>query len=152
MALVCAACMLTGCKKDNVNNGPDIEWKFWVPEEFSEYEMPMAFYFQDGFMSCYAYALTDESAVTLTEETGKSVKKGNLVMYMPIGTFTVVRNEDGISGTINIFGLETGVIEYSGLTGDSVFLVFRDKGGEVTDQCQCYTMEKLGFPVTGVVK
>ena len=144
MALVCAACTLAGCKKDEANKAP--EGVFWFYEGADTEEIPEAIMFKDGISSVYAYAATDEAAAELAEETGKPVKKGNMVMYMPVGQYTITRNEDGTSGTITITGLETVVMEYSQPTGDSVILLF---DGEKT---QYYTAEKLGFTITGVLE
>ena len=144
MALVCAACTLDGCRKDEANKA--LEGVFWFYEGADTEEIPEAIMFKDGILSVYAYAATDEAAAELAEETGKPVKKGNMVMYMPLGQYTITRNEDGTSGTITITGLETVVMEYSQPTGDSVILLF---DGEKT---QYYTAEKFGFTITGVLE
>lgn len=68
---------------------------------------------------------------------------------MPVGAYTIVKNEDGTSGTINS---PLGKIEYSGLTENSVFFVAYDSEGNEPARIQYYTLEYLGFPVTGIVK
>ena len=103
--------------------------------------------FKDGISSVYAYAATDEGAAALAEETGKPVKKGNMVYMIQLGTYTITRNEDGTSGTIKVTGIESGVIEYSQLTGDSIILLV---DGE--NEMRCYTAEKFGFTITGVLE
>ena len=103
--------------------------------------------YKDGISSVYAYAATDEGAAALAEETGKPVKKGNMVYMIQLGTYTITRNEDGTSGTIKVTGIESGVIEYSQLTGDSIILLV---DGE--NEMRCYTAEKLGFTITGVLE
>ena len=62
---------------------------------------------------------------------------------------TIVKNEDGTSGTINS---PLGKIEYSGLTENSVFFVSYDSEGNEPVRMQLYTPEYLGFPVTGIVE
>ena len=76
-------------------------------------------------------------------------KKGNIVLTYPMGAYTIVKNEDGTSGTIN---LSVGKIEYSGLTENSVFYVVYDSEGNETARIQYYTLEYLGYPVTGIVE
>ena len=100
-------------------------------------------------MSYYAYAKSDEGAATLSVETRKFVKKGNIVLLLPLGAYTIVKNEDGTSGTINS---PSGKIEYSGLTENSVFFVSYDSEGNEPVRMQLYTLEYLGFPVTGIVE
>ena len=122
VALLSVASLLNGCKKDdgNESKGPDIEWVFWfVEEEDPAIGMMEGFYFKDGKMSYYVYAKSDEGAAWLSEETGKTVKKGNIVLYGVVDA-TIVKNEDGTSGTIKH---ESRKIEYSGLTENSVFVV-----------------------------
>ena len=100
-------------------------------------------------MSYYGYAKSDEGAAILSEEMRKFVKKGNIVLMLPLGAYTIVKNEDGTSGTINS---PLGKIEYSGLTENSVFFVVYDREGNETARLQLYTLEYLGFPVTGIVE
>ena len=145
MALVCAACTLAGCRKDEANKAP--EGVFWFNEGANTEEIPGAIMYKDGISSVYAYAATDEGAAALAEETGKPVKKGNMVYMIQLGTYTITRNEDGTSGTIKVTGIESGVIEYSQLTGDSIILLV---DGE--NEMRCYTAEKLGFTITGVLE
>ena len=104
----------------------------------------MGLYLKDGNISYYAYAKSDEGAAMLS----KIVKKGNIVLTLPLGAYTIVKNEDGTSGTINS---PIGKMEYSGLTENSVLIVAYDSEGE-TARLQLYTLEYLGFPVTGIVK
>ena len=150
MALVCAACTLAGCKKDdgNESKGPNVEGVFWFEEEETAPGVIVGLYLKDGNMSYYTYAKSDEGAAMLSVETGKFVKKGNIVLTFPLGAYTIVKNEDGTSGTINS---PLGKIEYSGLTENSVLIVAYDSEGE-TARLQLYTLEYLGFPVTGIVE
>ena len=149
MALVCAACMLNSCKKDdgNESKGPNVEGVFWFEEEEADPGVMEGFYLKDGYMSYCGYAKSDDGAAMLSEETGKFVKKGNIVTF-PVGAYTIVKNEDGTSGTINS---PIGKMEYSGLTENSVLIVAYDSEGE-TARLQLYTLEYLGFPVTGIVE
>ena len=75
-------------------------------------------------------------------------KKGNIVLTYPMGAYTIVKNEDGTSGTINS---PLGKMEYSGLTENSVLIVAYDSEGE-TARLQLYTLEYLGYTVTGIVE
>ena len=151
VALLSVASLLNGCKKDdgNESKGPNVEGVFWFVEEESDPGVMMGFYPKDGNMSYYSYAKSDEGAAMLSEETGKTVKKGNIVLTFPLGAYTIVKNEDGTSGTIN---LSLGKIEYSGLTENSVFFVSYDSEGNEPVRMQLYTLEYLGFPVTGIVE
>ncbi len=150
VALLSVASLLNGCKKDdgNESKGPNVEGVFWVEEEETAPGVMMVLYLKDGNMSYYAYAKSDEGAAMLSVETRKFVKKGNIVLTFPLGAYTIVKNEDGTSGTINS---PLGKIEYSGLTENSVFFVSYDSEGE-TARVQLYTLEYLGFPVTGIVE
>ena len=151
MALVCAACMLNSCKKDdgNESKGPNVEGVFWFEEEEPAPGVMMVLYLKDGNISYWGYAKSDEGAATLSELTRKFVKKGNIVLVLPLGAYTIVKNEDGTSGTINS---PLGKIEYSGLTENSVFFVSYDSEGGEPVRMQLYTLEYLGFPVTGIVE
>ena len=151
VALLSVASLLNGCKKDdgNESKGPDIEGVFWFEEEEDPAIGVMeGFYFKDGKMSYYLYAKSDEGAAMLSGETGKTVKKGNIVLHGVLDA-TIVKNEDGTSGTIKH---ESRKIEYSGLTENSVFVVLYGSEGNETDRLQFYTLEYLGFPVTGIVE
>ena len=109
----------------------------------------MGLYLKDGNISYYAYAKSDEGAAMLSEETRKIVKKGNIVLTFPLSAYTIVKNEDGTSGTINS---PIGKIEYSGLTENSVLFVVYDNEGDEITRLQLYTLEYLGYTVTGIVK
>ena len=150
VALLSVASLLNGCKKDdgNESKGPNVEGVFWVEEEETAPGVMMVLYLKDGNMSYYAYAKSDDGAAMLSEETGKFVKKGNIVLTFPLSAYTIVKNEDGTSGTINS---PIGKMEYSGLTENSVLIVAYDSEGE-TARLQLYTLEYLGFPVTGIVE
>ena len=150
VALLSVASLLNGCKKDdgNESKGPNVEGVFWFEEEETAPGVIVGLYLKDGNMSYYTYAKSDEGAAMLSVETGKFVKKGNIVLTFPLGAYTIVKNEDGTSGTINS---PLGKIEYSGLTENSVFFVAYDSEGE-TARLQLYTLEYLGFPVTGIVE
>ena len=151
VALLSVASLLNGCKKDdgNESKGPNVEGVFWFLEEESYPGVIDGFYLKDGNMSFCAYAKSDEGAAMLSEETGKTVKKGNSVLTYPLGAYTIVKNEDGTSGTINS---PIGKLEYSGLTENSVFFVSYDSEGNETTRIQYYTLEYLGYPVTGIVE
>ena len=151
MALVCAACTLNGCKKDdgNESKGPNVEGVFWFEEEEPDPGVMMVLYLKDGNISYYGYAKSDEGAAMLSVKTGKFVKKGNMVYMIQLGTYTITRNEDGTSGTINSPLVK---IEYSGLTENSVFFVAYESEGDEPVMMQLYTLEYLGFPVTGIVE
>ena len=151
VALLSVASLLNGCKKDdgNESKGPNVEGVFWFDEEEPDPGVMMGFYLKDGYISYYAYAKSDEGAAILSEEMRKTVKKGNIVLTFPLGAYTIVKNEDGTSGTINS---PSGKIEYSGLTENSVFFVEYDSEGGEPVRMQLYTLEYLGFPVTGIVK
>ena len=151
VALLSVASLLNGCKKDdgNESKGPNVEGVFWVEEEETAPGVMMVLYLKDGYMSYYAYAKSDEGAATLSVETRKFVKKGNIVLLFPLGAYTIVKNEDGTSGTINS---PFGKIEYSGLTENSVFFVAYESEGDEPARVQLYTLEYLGFPVTGIVE
>ncbi len=151
VALLSVASLLNGCKKDdgNESKGPNVEGVFWFEEEEPDPGVMMGLYLKDGNISYYGYAKSDEGAAILSEETGKFVKKGNIVLTFPLSAYTIVKNEDGTSGTINS---PLGKIEYSGLTENSVFLVVYDSEGDETARIQYYTLEYLGFPVTGIVE
>ena len=151
VALLSVASLLNGCKKDdgNESKGPNVEGVFWFEEEEADPGVMEGFYLKDGNMSYYAYAKSDEGAAILSEETGKTVKKENLVLYQYVGAYTIVKNEDGTSGTIKY---PSGKIEYSGLTENSVFFVAYDSEGGEPVRLQLYTLEYLGFPVTGIVE
>ena len=146
VALLSVASLLNGCKKDdgNESKGPNVEGVFWFEEEESAPGVMMGLYLKDGNISYYAYAKSDEGAAMLS----KIVKKGNIVLTLPLGAYTIVKNEDGTSGTINS---PIGKMEYSGLTENSVLIVAYDSEGE-TARLQLYTLEYLGFPVTGIVE
>ena len=151
VALLSVASLLNGCKKDDGNESkdPNVEGVFWFDEEEPAPGVMIGYYLKDGNMSYYAYAKSDEGAAILSEETSKFVKKGNIVLTFPLSAYTIVKNEDGTSGTINT---PLGKIEYSGLTENSVFLVVYDSEGNETARIQYYTLEYLGFPVTGIVE
>ena len=150
VALLSVASLLNGCKKDdgNESKGPNVEGVFWFEEEESAPGVMEGFYLKDGNMSYCGYAKSDDGAAMLSEETGKFVKKGNIVLTFPLSAYTIVKNEDGTSGTINS---PLGKMEYSGLTENSVLIVAYDSEGE-TARLQLYTLEYLGFPVTGIVE
>lgn len=150
VALLSVASLLNGCKKDdgNESKGPNVEGVFWFEEEEPAPGVMMGLYLKDGNISYYAYAKSDEGAAMLSEASGKTVKKGNIVLTLPLGAYTIVKNEDGTSGTINS---PIGKMEYSGLTENSVLIVAYDSEGE-TARLQLYTLEYLGFPVTGIVE
>ena len=151
VALLSVASLLNGCKKDdgNESKGPNVEGVFWVEEEETAPGVVMVLYLKDGNMSYYAYAKSDEGAATLSVETRKFVKKGNIVLVLPLGAYTIVKNEDGTSGTINS---PLGKIEYSGLTENSVFFVSYDSERDEPVRMQLSTPEYLGFPVSGIVE
>ncbi len=151
VALLSVASLLNGCKKDdgNESKGPNVEGVFWFEEEEPAPGVMMVLYLKDGNISYWGYAKSDEGAAMLSEETRKFVKKGNIVLVLPLGAYTIVKNEDGTSGTINS---PLGKIEYSGLTENSVFFVSYDSEGNEPVRMQLYTLEYLGFPVTGIVE
>ena len=151
VALLSVASLLNGCKKDdgNESKGPNVEGVFWFDEKEPAPGVMMVLYLKDGYMSYYAYAKSDEGAAILSEEMRKTVKKGNIVLVLPVGAYTIVKNEDGTSGTINS---PLGKMEYSGLTENSVFFVSYDSEGNEPVRMQLYTQEYLGFPVTGIVE
>ena len=145
------ASLLNGCKKDdgNESKGPNVEGVFWFEEEETAPGVMEGVYLKDGYMSYCGYAKSDEGAAMLSVGTSKTVKKGNIVLTFPLGAYTIVKNEDGTSGTINF---PFGKIEYSGLTENSVFFVAYDSEGNETERIQYYTLEYLGYPVTGIVE
>ena len=151
VALLSVASLLNGCKKDdgNESKGPNVEGVFWFDEEESAPGVMEGLYLKDGNMSYCGYAKSDEGAAMLREASDKFVKKGNIVLVLPVGAYTIVKNEDGTSGTINS---PSGKIEYSGLTENSVFFVEYDSEGYEPVRFQLYTLEYLGFPVTGIVE
>ena len=151
VALLSVASLLNGCKKDdgNESKGPNVEGVFWFEEKEDAPGVMIGLYLKDGNISYYGYAKSDDGAAMLREETGKTVKKGNIVLIFPLGAYTIVKNEDGTSGTINS---PLGKIEYSGLTENSVFFVAYDSEGKETARIQYYTLEYLGYPVTGIVE
>ena len=151
VALLSVASLLNGCKKDdgNESKGPNVEGVFWFEEEESAPGVMAGFYLKDGNISYCGYAKSDEGAAMLREASDKFVKKGNIVLVLPLGAYTIVKNEDGTSGTINS---PIGKLEYSGLTENSVFFVSYDSEGNETTRIQYYTLEYLGFPVTGIVE
>ena len=151
VALLSVASLLNGCKKDdgNESKGPNVEGVFWFDEEETAPGVMEGFYLKDGNISYYGYAKSDDGAAMLREETGKTVKKGNIVLYEYVSAYTIVKNEDGTSGTINT---PLGKMEYSGLTENSVFFVAYDSEGGEPARMQLYTLEYLGFPVTGIVE
>ena len=126
VALLSVASLLNGCKKDDGNEG---------------------FYFKDANMSYCGYAKNDDGAAKLSEASGKTVKTGNIVLYQYVGAYTIVKNEDGTSGTIKY---PSGKIEYSGLT--EIFFVLYDSDGDEITRVQLSTLEYLGYPVTGIVE
>ena len=152
VALLSVASLLNGCKKDdgNESKGPNVEGVYWFEEEDVAPGVMAGVYLKDGNMSSCAYAKSDDGAAMLSEEMRKTVKKGNIVLIFPLGAYTIVKNEDGTSGTINLLSL--GKIEYSGLTENSVFFVAYDSESDETERLQLYTLEYLGFPVTGIVE
>ena len=151
VALLSVASLLNGCKKDdgNESKGPNVEGVFWFEEDDIAPGAMEGLYLKDGYISYCGYAKSDDGAAMLREETGKIVKKGNIVLTFPLGAYTIVKNEDGTSGTINS---PLGKIEYSGLTENSVFFVAYDSEGDETTRIQYYTLEYLGYPVTGIVE
>ena len=151
VALLSVASLLNGCKKDdgNESKGPNVEGVFWFEEEEPDPGVMMGLYLKDGNISSCAYAKSDDGAAMLSEEMRKTVKKGNIVLIFPLGAYTIVKNEDGTSGTINS---PIGKLEYSGLTENSVFFVSYDSEGNETTRIQYYTLEYLGYPVTGIVE
>ena len=134
VALLSVASLLNGCKKDdgNESKGSNVEGVFWFDEEESAPGVMEGLYLKDGYMSYCGYAKSDEGAAMLSVGTSKIVKKGNIT-----------------SGTINS---PLGKIEYSGLTENSVFFVAYDSEGNEPVRMQLYTLEYLGFPVTGIVE
>ena len=151
VALLSVASLLNGCKKDdgNESKGPNVEGVFWFDEEETAPGVMEGLYLKDGNMSYCAYAKSDDGAAMLSEGTRKFVKKGNIVLTFPLGAYTIVKNEDGTSGTINS---PSGKIEYSGLTENSVFFVEYDSEGGEPVRLQLSTLEYLGYPVTGIVE
>ena len=151
VALLSVASLLNGCKKDdgNESKGPNVEGVYWFEEVSTDPSMTPGFYLKDGNMSYCGYAKDDDGAAKLSEASGKTVKKGNIVLYEYVGAYTIVKNEDGTSGTINS---PLGKLEYSGLTENSVFVVAYKSEGNETARIQYYTLEYLGFPVTGIVE
>ena len=151
VALLSVASLLNGCKKDdgNESKGPNVEGVFWFEEGEPASGAMEGLYLKDGNTSFCGYAKSDDGAAMLSEETRKFVKKGNIVLSIPLGAYTIVKNEDGTSGTINS---PLGKIEYSGLTENSVFFVAYDSEGGEPERVQLYTLEYLGFPVTGIVE
>ena len=151
VALLSVASLLNGCKKDdgNESKGPNVEGVYWFEEVSTDPSMTPGFYLKDGNMSYCGYAKSDDGAAMLSEETGKTVKKGNIVLTFFLSAYTIVKNEDGTSGTINS---PLGKLEYSGLTENSVFVVAYKSEGNETARIQYYTLEYLGFPVTGIVE
>ena len=117
--MLSVASLLNGCKKDdgNESKGPNVEGVFWFGEEDPAIGIMEGLYLKDGYMSYCAYAKSDEGASMLSVGTSKTVKKGNIVLTFPLGAYTIVKNEDGTSGTINS---PLGKIEYSGLTETTV--------------------------------
>ena len=57
MALVCAACTLDGCRKNdgNESKGPNVEGVFWFEEEEPAPGVMMVLYLKDGNMSYYPW-------------------------------------------------------------------------------------------------
>ena len=151
VALLSVASLLNGCKKDdgNESKGPNVEGVFWFEEEETAPGVIVGLYLKDGNMSYCAYAKSDDGAAKLSEASGKTVKKGNIVLYQYVGAYTIVKNEDGTSGTIKY---PSGKIEYSGLTENSVFFVVYDSDGDEITRVQLSTLEYLGYPVTGIVE
>ena len=133
VALLSVASLLNGCKKDdgNESKGPNVEGVYWFEEVSTDPSM------------------NDDGAAKLSEASGKTVKKGNIVLYEYVGAYTIVKNEDGTSGTIKY---PSGKIEYSGLTENSVFFVVYDSDGDEITRVQLSSLEYLGFPVTGIVE
>ena len=158
VALLSVASLLNGCKKDDGNEskdpnveskGPNVEGVFWFEEVTTDPSMTPGFYFKDANMSYCGYAKSDEGAAKLSKASGKTVKKGNIVLYEYVGAYTIVKNEDGTSGTIKY---PSGKIEYSGLTENSVLFVVYDSDGDEITRVQLSSLEYLGFPVTGIVE
>ena len=151
VALLSVASLLNGCKKDdgNESKGPNVEGVFWFDEEETAPGVMEGLYLKDGNMSYCAYAKSDDGAAMVSAGTSKFVKKGNIVLTFPLGAYTIVKNEDGTSGTINF---PIGKLEYSGLTENSVFVVAYNSEGNETARIQYYTLEYLGYPVTGIVE
>ena len=151
VALLSVASLLNGCKKDDGNESkdPNVEGVFWFEEKESDPGVITGLYLKDGNISYCGYAKSDDGAAILSEVTRKFVKKGNIVLTFPLGAYTIVKNEDGTSGTINS---PIGKMEYSGLTENSVFFVAYDSEGNEPAKMQLYTLEYLGFPVTGIVE
>ena len=151
VALLSVASLLNGCKKDDgsESKGPNVEGVFWFEEKESSPGVMVGFYLKDGNISYCGYAKCDDGAAILSEVTRKFVKKGNIVLTFPLGAYTIVKNEDGTSGTINS---PLGKMEYSGLTENSVFFVSYDSEGNEPARMQLYTLEYLGYPVTGIVE
>ena len=151
LSLLSVASLLNGCKKDdgNESKGPNVEGVFWFEEVTIDPSMTAGFYLKDGNMSYCAYAKSDDGAAKLSEASGKTVEKGNIVLYQYVGAYTIVKNEDGTSGTIKY---PSGKIEYSGLTENSVFFVVYDSDGDEITRVQLSTLEYLGYPVTGIVE
>ena len=151
VALLSVASLLNGCKKDdgNESKGPNVEGVFWFEEEGSAPGVMEGLYLKDGNISYCGYAKSDDGAAKLSEASGKTVKTGNIVLYQYVGAYTIVKNEDGTSGTIKY---PSGKIEYSGLTENSVFFVVYDSEGYEITRVQLSSLEYLGFPVTGIVE
>ena len=151
VALLSVSSLLNGCKKDdgNESKGPNVEGVYWFEEVSTDPSMTAGFYFKDANMSYCGYAKNDDGAAKLSEASGKTVKKGNIVLYEYVGAYTIVKNEDGTSGTIKY---PSGKIEYSELTENSVFFVVYDSYGDEITRVQLSTLEYLGLPVTGIVE
>ena len=81
VALLSVASLLNGCKKDDGND----------EEVSTDPSMTPGFYLKDGNMSYCGYAKDDDGAAKLSEASGKTVKKGNIVLYEYVGAYTIVK-------------------------------------------------------------
>ena len=151
IALTCAVCILTGCRKEEKDRKPGIEGVYWCPEGMKDSELPELIMLHDGIFDSYKYVMSEEQADKITQGTGVTVKEGYMLRYPHYDMkYTVTLNEDGISGTITVtdksFGdEEVNTYVFSELTSDSVLIDF--SGGPV----MYYSAEKCGFIVTGTI-
>ena len=95
IALTCAFCILSGCRKEEKDQKPGIEGVYWCPEGMKDSELPEPIMFHDGILDSYKYVASEEQADKITQGTGVTVKKGYMLRYPYYDMkYTVTLNEN----------------------------------------------------------
>ena len=82
IALTCAVCILSGCRKEEKDQKPGIEGVYWCPEGMKDSELPELIMLHDGILDSYKYVTSEEQADKITQGTGVIVKKGYMLVSL----------------------------------------------------------------------